>query len=128
MCFVAIAAMAQTADIEVSYTMRSRYQNGVERINKYHLLANTDFSKFFNPRTEEIDSLTSTPEGLASFKKTQEAALNAMIGQGMIDMKNLPRKKENDYVMKSVKETLIVYPYFFHPDVLHFTDIQFSAS
>lgn len=107
MCCVAIATMAQTADIEVSYTMRSLYRNGAERISKYHLLANTGFSKFFNPRTEEIDSLTSTPEGLASFKKTQEAALNAMIGQGMIDMKNLPRKKENDYVVKSVKDSLI---------------------
>ncbi len=107
MCFAAMAAMAQTADIEVSYTTRSLYRNGVERINKYHLLANSTLSKFYSPRSEEIDSLTSTPEGLAAFKKTQEAALKAMIGQGMIDMKNLPRKKENVYVIKSVRDSMI---------------------
>ena len=107
MCFAAMAAMAQTADIEVSYTTRSLYRNGVERINKYHLLANSTLSKFYSPRSEEIDSLISTPEGLAAFKKTQEAALKAMIGQGMIDMKNLPRKKENVYVIKSVRDSMI---------------------
>ncbi len=107
MCFAAMAAMAQTADIEVSYTVRSLYRNEMERINKYHLLANSTLSKFYSPRSEEIDSLISTPEGLAAFKKTQEAALKAMIGQGMIDMKNLPRKKENVYVIKSVRDSMI---------------------
>ena len=70
MCVVAIAVSAQQkADIEVSYSEISFYENGVERGNKYHLLANAVQSKFFNPRSEEIDSLTSTPEGLANFKK-----------------------------------------------------------
>ena len=67
MCFAAMAAMAQTADIEVSYTVRSLYRNEMERINKYHLLANSTLSKFYSPRSEEIDSLISTPEGLAAF-------------------------------------------------------------
>lgn len=109
-CLVATAAMAQTADIEVSYSEISFYENGVERGNKYHFLANTGHSKFFNPRSEEIDSLTSTPEGLANFKKTQEAALQAMIAQGGIDVDKLPRKKETLYVVKSAPDsTITVY-------------------
>ena len=92
-CFVAIAVSAQQkADIKVSYSEISFYESGVERGNKYHLLANAGQSKFFNPHSEEIDSLTSTPEGLANFKKTQEAALQAMIAQGGIDVNKLPRK------------------------------------
>ena len=108
MCFVAIAAMAQNkADIEVSYSEISFYENGVSRGNKYHLLANAGQSKFFNPRSEEIDSLTSTPEGLANFKKNQEAALKAMIAQGGIDVNKLPRKKETLYVVKSDADSII---------------------
>ena len=39
-CFVAVAVSAQQkADIEVSYSEISFYENGVERGNKYHLLA-----------------------------------------------------------------------------------------
>ena len=40
MCLIAIATTAQNkADIEVSYSEISFYENGVERSNKYHLLA-----------------------------------------------------------------------------------------
>lgn len=108
--FATITALAQTADIEVSYNMHSFFANGVEKNTKYHLLANSTFSKFFNPQSEEIDSLTSTPEGLAAFKKTQEAALKAMIGQGMITVDKLPRKKVTNYVIKSAQDsTITVY-------------------
>lgn len=107
MCFAAISAFAQTADIEVSYNMHSFYANGVEKKNNYHLLANSTISKFFNPQSEEIDSLTSTPEGLANFKKTQEAALKAMLSQGQITVDKLPRKKVTDYVIKSAQDSMI---------------------
>ena len=72
--------MAQSAVIEVIYSEISFYENGVGRGNKYHLLANTGQSKFFNPRSKEINSLTSTPEGLANFKKkTQEKYFRRVI-------------------------------------------------
>lgn len=106
-CLVTTTLCAQTADIEVSYNMHSFFANGVEKNSKYHLLANSTLSKFFNPQSEEIDSLTSTPEGLANFKKTQEAALKAMIGQGQIIMDKFPRKKVTNYVIKSAKDSLI---------------------
>lgn len=124
MCLVAIAASAQNkADIEVSYSEISFYENGVERGNKYHLLANAGQSKFFNPRTEEIDSLTSTPEGLASFKKTQEVALQAMITQGSIDMKKLPRKKETLYIVKSAPDsTITVYDMIGSDEPVYYTE------
>lgn len=110
MCLVTTTLFAQTADIEVSYNMHSYFANGVEKNTKYHLLANATLSKFYNPQSEEIDSLTSTPEGLAAFKKTQEAALKAMIGQGMITVDKLPRKKVTNYVIKSAQDsTITVY-------------------
>lgn len=124
MCFTAIAAIAQNkADIEVSYSEVSFYENGVERGNTYHLLANTVKSKFFNPGTEEIDSLTSSPEGLASFKKAQEAAMQAMIAQGSIDMNKLPRKKETLYVVKSVADsTMVVYDMIGTDESVYYTE------
>lgn len=123
-CLAAIAAIAQNkADIEVSYSEISFYENGVERGNKYHLLANAGQSKFFNPRTEEIDSLTSTPEGLANFKKTQETAFQAMIAQGSIDMKKLPRKKETLYVVKSASDsTMTVYDMIGSDEPVYYTE------
>ncbi len=109
-CFATITALAQTADIEVRYNMHSFFANGVEKNTKYHLLANSTLSKFFNPQSEEIDSLTSTPEGEADFKKTQLAAMQAMIGQGMITVDKLPRKKVTNYVIKSAQDsTITVY-------------------
>lgn len=107
LCLAAMSVSAQKADIEVSYTKRSFYQNGKEKINTYHLLANTRQSKFFNPHSEEIDSLTSTPEGLAQFKKIQQASLQAMLSQGVITVDKLPRKKETDYVVKSASDSLL---------------------
>lgn len=105
---VAINAIAQQkADIEVCYSEISFFENGKERNHKYHLIANTRQSKFFNPRSEEIDSMTSTPEGLANFKKTQEAAMQAMIAQGSIDVAKLPRKVETLYVLKSSADSVI---------------------
>ncbi len=124
MCLVAIAAIAQNkADIEVSYSEISFYENGVERGNKYHLLANAGQSKFFNPRTEEIDSLTSTPERLANFQKTQEAALHAMIARGSIDVNKLPRKKETLYVVKSASDsTMTVYDIIGTDEPVYYTE------
>lgn len=123
-CFVAIAVSAQQkAVIEVSYSEISFYENGVERGNKYHLLANAGQSKFFNPRSEEIDSLTSTPEGLANFKKTQEAAFQAMIAQGAIDVTKLPRKKETLYVVKSAADsTITVYDVIGTDEPVYYTE------
>ncbi|MDE6669820.1 MAG: GLPGLI family protein [Muribaculaceae bacterium] len=121
-CLATIAAMAQTADIEVSYNMRSFYANGVEKNNKYHLLANSTLSKFFNPQSEEIDSLTSTPEGLASFKKTQEAAFKAMIGQGQITVDKLPRKKVTNYVIKSAQDSIITVYEMLRDEHVYYTE------
>lgn len=123
-CLVATAASAQQkADIEVSYSEIAFYENGVERGNTYHLLANPGKSKFFNPRSEEIDSLTSTPEGLANFKKTQEAALQAMIAQGSVDVTKLPRKKETLYVIKSAADsTITVYDMIGADEPVYYTE------
>jgi len=106
MCMVAVAAVAQEkADIEVSYNIRNFYANGKEIKQNYHLLANPCYSKYFSPKSERIDSITSTPEGMANYKQTQMAAMQAMIAQGKIDMSKMPKKTENIYVIKSAFDT-----------------------
>ncbi len=107
LCIAAISTTAQTADIEVSYRGRSFYKNGNERKSSYHLLANATQSKFFNPDSERYDSISSTPEGLARLKETQQAALKSMLEQGSIVVEKLPRKKETMYVIKNSADSMI---------------------
>lgn len=121
---VVMSAFAQPkADIEVSYSEISFFENGKERNHKYHLLANSRQSKFFNPRSEEIDSMSSTPDGLANFKKTQEAALQTMIAQGSIDVTKLPRKVEPVYVLKSSADSIMtVYDLLGTDEPVYYTE------
>lgn len=103
--FATTAAMAQTADIEVSYVALSpNFKNGnVDIKNQYILLANTKESRFFSPMTEYIDSLNSTPEGQAIWK---EMTRSAFFGGKMDDM---PRKDGKYYVVKSMSGNIIRY-------------------
>lgn len=107
MCLVALTAVAQEkADIEVSYTAVSpNMKTGKGEVkNQYILLANAATSKFYSPRTEYIDSLNSTPEGVAKY---QEMTRNAYLG-GKID--EIPRKDGSYYVLKtSADNTARVY-------------------
>mgnify|MGYP003549924167 FL=1 len=99
LCLVAISANAQTkADIEVSYTMTSPHMRTGklgDSTHQYILLANSSQSKFYSPRTEQIDSLCSTPDGEAKFKEMQRAAALA----GNFD--DIPRRDGSMYVVKS---------------------------
>lgn len=105
MCLVAIAANAQTkADIEVSYTMTSpnmRTGKLGDSTHQYILLANSSQSKFYSPRTEQIDSLCSTPDGEAKFKEMQRAAALA----GNFD--DIPRRDGSMYVVKSTDSNVM---------------------
>lgn len=106
MCFVAIAAMAQEkTDIEVSYTaMSPNFKNGkVDVKNQYVLLANATESKFSSPITEYIDSLNSTPEGIAKYQEMSRSA--AMNG----DWDNIPRRDGSYYVVKSLSDNILRY-------------------
>lgn len=103
--FAAIAAMAQTADIEVSYIALSpNFRNGeVDVKNQYVLMANSTYSKFFSPVTEYIDSLNSTPEGSAKWNEMTRAA--AMRG----DFDDMPRKDGSYYIVKSADDNTLRY-------------------
>lgn len=104
-CLVAITAIAQTkADIEVSYTMISpNMMSGKLRdsSHQYVLLANSKESKFYSPRTEQIDSLNSTPEGEVKFKEMQRAAA---LGGNYDD---IPRRDGSMYVVKSTESGIM---------------------
>ena len=97
MCLVAIAANAQTADIEVSYEAHHpNLRNGKDDLeSQYILLANSNESKFYSPKTEYVDSLNSTPDGKA---KLNEMTRNAYLG-GKLD--DIPRSDGSYYVVKS---------------------------
>ena len=101
MCLVTTTTAAQTkADIEVSYTMTSpnmRIGKLGDSTHQYILLANAKESKFYSPRTEQIDSLCSTPDGEAKFKEMQRAAV---LGGNLDDM---PRRDGSMYVLKSTE-------------------------
>ena len=100
MLFVAIAATAQTADIEVSYTAhRPNPRNGKDDVtNQYILLANTAESKFYSPVTEYLDSLNSTPEGKAKLKEMSRVALRSGDSDG------IPKPDGTMYVIKSFSD------------------------
>ena len=105
MCFVALVAMSQNADIEVIYTaMSPNFKNGkVDVRNQYVLLANATESKFYSPITEYIDSLNSTPEGTAQW---QEMTRGAYLS-GNLD--KIPRKDGSYYVVKSISDNTLRY-------------------
>lgn len=104
-CLVAITAIAQTkADIEVSYTMIApNMMSGKlgDSSHQYVLLANSKESKFYSPRTEQIDSLNSTPEGEVKFKEMQRAAA---LGGNYDD---IPRRDGSMYVVKSTESGIM---------------------
>lgn len=77
MCFVAIATMAQTADIEISYNYKHFHRRGSEQNHQIILLANSTSSKFYNPITEYLDSLESTPEGRDIYNQMKMAAFTS---------------------------------------------------
>ena len=107
--FIAFAITAhaqQQAEIEVSYTeyqpnMRTGQKDGTS--HQYILLARGDYSKFFSPRTEYLDSLNSTPEGKSKY---QEMARSAYLG-GKIE--DVPRADGSYYVVRSATDNKLYY-------------------
>lgn len=75
MCFVAIAAvMGQNATIKVEYTEKYQNWTGVNKNEKFILLANNVESRYYNPITHIVDSMLSTKEGTVQFNSMVEAA------------------------------------------------------
>ncbi len=99
MCLVAIGAMAQTvaptADLEVSYNYKHFHRRGSEQNHQMILLANTTYSKFYNPITEYLDSLESTPEGRDTYNQMKMAAFTS----GKI--KDVPKRAVPMYIFKN---------------------------
>lgn len=94
MCIVTISAMAQTADIEVSYNYKHFHRTGKEQNHQMILLANTAYSKFYNPITEYLDSLESTPEGKDVYNQMKMAAFTAG------NIKDVPSRTVPMYIFK----------------------------
>lgn len=95
MCFVAIASMAQTADIEVSYNYRHFHRSGSEQNHQMILLATPSYSKFYNPKTEYLDSLESTPAGKDIYNQMKMAAFTSG------NLKDVPKRTLPMYIFKN---------------------------
>ena len=65
------------ADIEVSYNYKHFHRRGSEQNHQMILLANSTSSKFYNPITEYLDSLESTPEGRDTYNQMKMAAFTS---------------------------------------------------
>lgn len=100
LCLAAVATNAQNeADIEVSYNYKHFHRRGSEQNHQMILLANSTSSKFYNPITEYLDSLESTPEGRDTYNQMKMAAFTSG------NMKNVPKRSVPMYIFK--KKTAI---------------------
>lgn len=115
LCFTAIAAiaaMAQTADIEVRYEYTRPSLSGGSYTNKMTLLANSAGSKYFNDISLWTDSLESTPEGKAKLDEIIRA--NCLVqspeGYEYWDLTKGPVKNIYTYVFNNNSDnTLTIY-------------------
>lgn len=103
LCLACIAAFAQTADIEVSYNYRHFHRRGSEQNHQMILLANASHSKFYNPTTDYLDSLESTPEGTDTYNQMKMAAFASG------NMKDVPKRSVPMYVFKHKDGVFDVY-------------------
>lgn len=96
LCLAAVAANAQNeAEIEVSYNYKHFHRRGSEQNHQMILLANSTSSKFYNPITEYLDSLESTPEGRDTYNQMKMAAFTSG------NMKNVPKRSVPMYIFKN---------------------------
>lgn len=102
-CFVVAIAMAQTADIEVSYNYRHFNRRGSEQNHQMILLANPSYSKFYNPITEYLDSLESTPTGRDAYNQMKMAAFTSG------NMKDVPSRVVPMYIFKHKNTEIEVF-------------------
>lgn len=112
LCFTAIAAMAQTADIEVRYEQTRPSLSGGSYKDKMTLLANSAGSKYFNDISLWTDSLESTPEGKAKLDDIIRA--NCLVqspeGYEYWDLTKGPVKNIYTYVFNNNSDnTLTIY-------------------
>lgn len=98
------AAMAQKADIEVSYDWTSYDRTGKQITRQMTLLAGPEMSKLYNKPGEYVDSLRATPSGI---KQYQDMA-SAYMAAGKLS--SLPQKNIYLYVVRNnTDSTVTVY-------------------
>lgn len=115
-CFAALTAAAQEkADIIVSFDYVKPGKSGKEITTKMTLLASAAGSKYFNDLSLWVDSLKSTPGGVAKYKEIMEKACMTFEPDGSVswDMTKGPYKSVYTYVFNNSAEgTLSCYDKF----------------
>lgn len=91
------------ADIEVVYDYTFINPNGKIRTEQATLLTGSEMSKYFNRRSEWVDSMESTPRGRAEMKLMINQAVSSYIGGNKnVDMPH--RRPIRHYAVKSLKD------------------------
>lgn len=98
------------SQIEVVYDWHHYHWLGEEYVHPMILLANSTESKFYNARTQFVDSLKSTPEGLKVWYQMVKADKEAWkaTGKGL----DLPSRAAPVYIFKSKGKPTEVYDGF----------------
>ncbi|MCM1356872.1 MAG: GLPGLI family protein [Staphylococcus sp.] len=97
-CLLTIAIFAQEKTIiKVSYAYHYFTVRGYEVDRPMILIADKDCSKFYNPMTNWIDSLNSTPEGRAEYLASKPKSFTSD------DIGKIPTRWEKMYVYKDRK-------------------------
>ena len=125
MCFVAMAAMAQSkADIIVCYDCKTPRASGGERITKMYLLANSVNSKYFNDISLWTDSLASTPEGKAKYDEIIRA--NCLVkdpeGYEYWDLTKGPVKNIYTYIFNDVADDSLTHYDEWGDELMYYTE------
>ncbi|MDE5975901.1 MAG: GLPGLI family protein [Muribaculaceae bacterium] len=101
LCLGAMCAKAEKSDLVVSYDYVLPNFVGKLRHFPMVLLSNQQMSKFYSPPTEYVDSITSTPQGVADYQQMQQTVLAGG------NWNSLPVRKETSYIFRSKKDDRI---------------------
>lgn len=96
----AFAAAAQTSALKVSYNYHYFTARGYEVERPMILVADATKSKFYNPMTNMIDSLNSTPEGRAKYKAMRPTSIKGS------DIGKYPTRWEKMYIEKNHTDSI----------------------
>lgn len=109
----AVAETSSAAHIQVQYddTHISYSNDSVRSYPAYNLLVNNEGSKWFNDLSQYVDSMNSTPEGAAQYKKLLMAACMVTNPDGSvsIDMRKGPTKKAYDYIFTNTAKNQLTH-------------------
>lgn len=98
---IPLAVTAQTGALKISYNYHFFTVRGHEVERPMILITDMEKSKFYNPTTDWIDSLNTTPEGRAKYRAMRPRSYTGK------ELGSIPTRWEKMYVTKNRTDSLI---------------------